>query len=109
MNFSLFSRLKSNNSKCEIAGTGTLKGVRSAVCNIKNINFNNECIKILGIILFIWQGKQPNIKQAILNKFSLSKIVKIYLSKTFVFCFSFCFFNGKPKSNLLNNNNSIKN
>ena len=89
MNFSLFSGIKSNNSKCETAGIGTLKGVRLAVCNIKSINFNNECIKILGIILLIWQGKQPNIKHSILNKFSLSKIVKIYLWKTFVFCFVF--------------------
>ena len=77
MNFSLFSGLKSNNSKREITGIGTLKGVRLAVCNIKSINFNNECIKILGIILIIWQGKQPNFKHSILNKFSLSKIVKI--------------------------------
>ena len=77
MNFSLFSGLKSNNSKREITGIGTLKGVRLSVCNIKSINFNNECIKILGIILFIWQDKQPNIKHSILNKFSLSKIVKM--------------------------------
>lgn len=49
MNFSLFPGLKPNGSKCEIAGIGTLKGVLLAACNIKCINFNNECIKILGI------------------------------------------------------------
>ena len=46
--FSLFSRLKANFSKCEIAGLGSLKGVSEAVCGLKSINLTTYTIKILG-------------------------------------------------------------
>ena len=47
--FSLFSGLKINKTKCEIAGIGVLKGVKHALCRMKCVNLNNEVIKILGI------------------------------------------------------------
>ena len=46
--FSLFSRLKPNLTKCEIAGIGALKGVQVAVCGMRCINLCNEAIKIFG-------------------------------------------------------------
>ena len=46
--FSLFSGLKPNLTKCEIAGIGALKGVQVAVCGVKCIDLCNEAIKILG-------------------------------------------------------------
>ena len=46
--FPLFSRLKPNLAKCEIAGIGALKGVQMAVCGMRCIDLCNEAIKILG-------------------------------------------------------------
>ena len=47
-NFSEFSGLKPNKSKCEIVGIGALKGVNLALCGMKSVNLNNETIKVLG-------------------------------------------------------------
>ena len=46
--FSHFSGLKSNLSKCEIAGIGVLKGVQVAVCIMHCVDLNNDTLKILG-------------------------------------------------------------
>ena len=46
-----FSGLKANIWKCEIAGTGSLKGVTEAVC-LKSVDLSNDTIKILGIHFF---------------------------------------------------------
>ena len=40
--FSKFSSLKPNISKCEVAGIGSLKGVKMAVCGIKCTNFTTN-------------------------------------------------------------------
>ena len=45
--FSVFSGLKPNLAKSEIAGIGALKGVQLAVCGMKCIGLRNEAIKIL--------------------------------------------------------------
>ena len=45
--FSLFSGLKPNLTKCEIAGIGALKGVQVAVCGMKCTDLCNEAIKIV--------------------------------------------------------------
>ena len=47
--FSKFSGLKPNILKCEVAGIGSLKGVKMAVCGIKCIDLTTETIKILGV------------------------------------------------------------
>ena len=36
-------------SKCEIAGIGSLKGVETAVCGMKNIDLTKDAFKIIGI------------------------------------------------------------
>ena len=46
--FSIFSGFKLNTSKCEVCGIGVLKGVNTALCNVKNINLTTNFIKILG-------------------------------------------------------------
>ena len=50
--FSIFSGLKPNKSKCEIVGIGSMNGtsmsVKMALCGMKSINLNFETIKILG-------------------------------------------------------------
>ena len=45
--FSKFSGLKPNILKYEVAGLGSLKGVKIAVCGIKYINVTTETINIL--------------------------------------------------------------
>ena len=47
--FSLFSELKANFSKCEIAGLGSLKVVLEAVCGLKSINLTTDTIKVFGV------------------------------------------------------------
>ena len=47
--FSLFSGLKPNKSKCEVAGIGALKGVSVALCGMECIDLTTKTIKILGI------------------------------------------------------------
>ena len=47
--FSLFSGLKINNAKCEIAGIGVKKGVKMALCGMDCIDLTEDVIKILGI------------------------------------------------------------
>ena len=47
--FSCFSILKPNITKCEISSLGPLKGVLEAVCGLKTAYLTNDAIKILGI------------------------------------------------------------
>ena len=46
--FSKYSGLKANISKCEIAGIGVKNGAQLALLGLKNIDLNNDSIKILG-------------------------------------------------------------
>ena len=55
--FSKFSGLKPNISKCEVAGIGSLKGFKMAVCGIKCIDLTTETIKILYIFTFSYNRK----------------------------------------------------
>ena len=47
--FPAFSGFKPNKSKCEIAGLGDLKGVKSALCGMECIDLMFNVIKILGV------------------------------------------------------------
>ena len=47
--FSLFSGLKINNAKCEIAGIVVKKGVKMAFCGMDCIDLTDDVIKLLGI------------------------------------------------------------
>ena len=46
--FSKVSGLKPRILKCEVVGTGSLKGVEMAVCDIKCIDLITETTKVLG-------------------------------------------------------------
>ena len=54
--FSLFSRLKINNVKCEIAGIGVKKGFEMALCGMDCIYLMEDVIKIL-VIYFSYSKK----------------------------------------------------
>ena len=47
--FSIYSGLKPNHEKCEIAGIGVLKSVKVAVCGMKCIHLCNDTLKIPGM------------------------------------------------------------
>ena len=47
--FSIYSGLKLNKSKCEIAGIGILKGVSMELCRKECIDLTNNSVEILGI------------------------------------------------------------
>ena len=101
-NFSLFSGLKVNRSKYEIAGIGTKEGVKVALCGMKSINLKYDFIKILGIcysynkeieneknfmnhkiqnILKIWRTRDLTLegKVTIFKSLAISKIVHLAL------------------------------
>ena len=47
--FSVFSGLKNNAEKCEIAGVGVKVGVQVALCEMESIYLTVDTITILGI------------------------------------------------------------
>ena len=51
--FSEYSGLRLNTTKCEIAGLGGLKGVKTALCGMVCIDLTKETIKILASIILI--------------------------------------------------------
>ena len=48
-NFSVFSGMSINMSKCELAGIGVKRSVLTALSGVKNISLVNDCIRVLGI------------------------------------------------------------
>ena len=44
-----FSGLSLNKPKCEIAGIGVKNGAQTALLDLKNINLNEDYIRILGV------------------------------------------------------------
>ena len=89
--------------KCEIAGIGSLKGVETAVCSMKNIDLTKDAVKIIGIsfsynkaiqnelnfrttiskiqaVLKLWRMRRLSleVKILVLKSLAISKIV--YLS-----------------------------
>ena len=77
--FSLYSGLKPNKSKCEIAEIGTLKGVKVALCGMECINLNENTIKILGIHYSYDKilENEKNFKKHILNIEGILKIWRL--------------------------------
>ena len=47
--FSIYSGLKINKTKCELAGIGAKNGVLEALSDVKTINLNDNTLKILGV------------------------------------------------------------
>ena len=104
--FSIFSGLKPNKSKCEMAGTGVLKEAHMALCGMERVNLKNSTIKILGIhflyskrlendenykryiikfetLLKLWRMRQLTIEGKILifKTLAISKIVHLTLMR----------------------------
>ena len=75
--FSIFSGLKPNLSKCEIAGIGALKGVKVALCGMQCINLKEETLKILGIHFSYNENREheENFKKHIVK---MEKVLKMW-------------------------------
>ena len=109
--FSSYSGFKLNKSKCEVSGIGVLKGVKTALCNVKNIDLMSDSIKILGVhysyniniyqsknftavikkienVLKVWKARQLSLegKIVIFKTLAISKIVYIANSSSVPEC-----------------------
>ena len=103
--FSLVSGLSLNTTKCEIAGTSTLKGVLVALCGMKCLNLTKETLKILGVhfscnekhevnfqshivkiesVLRLWRMRNLTIEGKVLvfKSLAISKIIHLSLITT---------------------------
>ena len=47
--FSVFSGMKINMSKCELAGIGVKRSVVTALSGVENVSLINDCVRILGV------------------------------------------------------------
>ena len=65
-----------NKSKCEICGIGIMKGVETALCNIKNVNLETDSIKVLGV-LFTYNKSIHNSKNFLCVIKKMEKILNI--------------------------------
>ena len=75
--FSLFSGLKINNAKCEIAGIGVKKGVKMALCGMDCIDLTEDVIKILGI--YFSYNKKLELEKNFLNHIAkIQNILKLW-------------------------------
>ena len=75
--FSLFSGLKINNAKCEIAGIGVKKGVKMALCGMDCIDLTEDVIKILGIY-FSYNKKLEQEKNFLNHIVKIQNILKLW-------------------------------
>ena len=64
-----------------MAGIGTLKGVKVAICRIKCIDLTKEAIKILGVFFTYYTNMQleNNFRKTILN---IKKIMKMWRQRS---------------------------
>ena len=74
--FSSFSGLKPNKCKCEVAGIGTLKGAKMALCSMKCIHLRLNTVKILGIH-FSYDKKSENDENFLKQITSIEKVLKL--------------------------------
>ena len=75
--FSLFSGLKINYGKCEIAGIGIKKGVKMALCGMNYIDLTEDVIKILGT--YFSYNKKLELEKNFLNHIAKTQnILKLW-------------------------------
>ena len=75
--FYLFSGLKINNAKCEIAGIGVKKGVKMALCGMDFIDLTKDVIKTLGIY-FSYNKKLEQEKNLLNHIVKIQNILKLW-------------------------------
>ena len=75
--FSIYSGLKINNAKCEIASIGVKKGVKLALCRIKCIDLASNVIIISGIY-FYYNKKLEQEKNFFNHIVKIQNILKLW-------------------------------
>ena len=75
--FSIYSDLKPNKSKCEIAGIGVLKGVSMELCRMECTDLTNNSVKIL-CIHFSYNKKIENEENFIKLIKKIENVLKIW-------------------------------
>ena len=75
--FSLFSGMKVNQGKCELAGIGVKRSVLTALSGVKNVCLDRESIRILGVH-FTYNSKLSLDKNIIVCIEKLHKIVRVW-------------------------------
>ena len=79
--FSIYSGLKPNMKKCEIACIGSLKGVKVALCEVNSIDLAQETIKILGLH-FSYNEKFREEKKFVSHIKWIENLLKIWKMRT---------------------------
>ena len=79
--FSIYSGLKPNMKKCEIAGVGSLKGVSVVLCEVISIDLAQETIKILGLH-FSYNKKLRDETNFVSHIKSIENLLKIWKMRT---------------------------
>ena len=75
--FCLFSGLKVNNAKCEIAGIGVKKGVNMALCGMECTDLTDDIIKILDIY-FSYNKKLEQEKNFLNHIAKIQNVLKLW-------------------------------
>ena len=76
-NFSLFSGMKINLSKCELAGIGVKRSVLTALSGVNNVSLLTNCIRILGVN-FTYNSKLFQEKNYIACIKKLQKVIHVW-------------------------------
>ena len=77
--FSTFSEVNANKIKCEIAGSGTLKGIELALCEMECTDLIFDVIKILGVYYSYDQNleNQENFINLVLKSEQLLRLCRV--------------------------------
>ena len=75
--FSIFSGMSINMSKCELAGIGVKRSVLTALSGVKNVSLLSECIRVLGVN-FTYDSKLFNEKNYVDCIKKLQKVLHIW-------------------------------
>ena len=75
--FHMVSGLSPNFSKCEIAGIGSLKDAKVALCGLKSLDFTKEGIKILGVHISYNKKLQDDINFCTTME-NICKVIKLW-------------------------------
>ena len=75
--FYMVSGLRPNFSKCEIAGIGSLKDAKVALCGLKSLDLTKESIKILGVHISYNKKLQDDINFCMTVK-NICNVIKLW-------------------------------
>ena len=81
--FYMVSGLRPNFSKSEIAGIGSLKDAKVALCGLKSLDLTKESIKILGVHISYNKKLQDDINFSMTVK-NVCNVIKLWRMKTFI-------------------------